>query len=452
MKDFLMSIVRSFVCALCAAALGALSIALMLALYDIPRTVELDVACWALLLLALALISEVLARREASMLVTLIACCAALYFGGEQVVARTVFLPGSSGFPVFLHICIWSSGAACAYACNKEPGSNAFVRLSDVLIMSIGGYMATLYALNEALNAPILAFSLAALLLSMLVTAALRAGGESDSVIRGAGMGGYLVIGALLLFCLLLAALLLSLSSDHVNSLVDAFLVVWSFVSKLAMQLMTILGLCLAFLFGGQRMMQTQYAAQNDSIAYQVGAMEAMETAPQWVVYLVMGVIGALILAVVLVILWALRTARFGRARKKKIRRRVTRTSKAGEALRALMAKAAGAIAFELSYRTHRRTPQGLYVLAVRMGRIKRLPKRKSESGGAYLRRLHTIALEQQRVSTLDRLADMLDLALYSTAKPHLSRGEADAMAAQIRAISPPPLIRANQHSADTQP
>ena len=94
-----------------------------------------------------------------------------------------------------------------------------------------------------------------------------------------------------------------------------------------------------------------------------------------------------------------------------------------GEALRALIAKVMGSIAFELHYRANRRTPQGLYVYAVRSCRIKLLPKHKSESAGAYIRRLHKILLAQTGLSTLDRLADMLDRALYSDAKPHLSRG-----------------------------
>ena len=441
MKDYLSNAIRSFASALGAAALGALCVALMLALYDMPRTVETDVLLWSCVLFALALISELLVRRGVSMLTCLLVLCAIMYFGGEQVIARTLFIPGSSGFPVFLRLCIWASGITCVYACHKEPGSNAFVRLSDTLILSIGSYMAILYALNEDMNVSILVFSLAALLLSMLVTAALRAGGESDSVIRGTGMGGYLVIGALLGVCLLLVVLILTASSGHVNGFVKAFLIVWSHVSKIAMKLLTVFGLFLAYLFGGQRMMKTQYAAQDHSIAYQAGPMEAMETAPQWVVYLIMGVIAALILAVVIVILWALRSARFGHAQKKKTRRRVTRTSKASEAIRTLIAKATAFISFELHYRTHKHTPQGLYVFAIRACRTKRIPRKRHESAGAYMRRLHGLLISQGEKSDLDALAGMLDNALYGGMQTRLARSQADAFAAQIRAIAPAPLI-----------
>lgn len=442
MKDFLSGVMRSFACALCAAAFGALTVALMLALYDIPRTADLALGFWAGTLLVLAIVCELLSRRDLSMLVYVAACCAILFFGGEQVVSRTVFIPGSGGFPVLLRMCIWVSGAVCAYVCQKEPGSNVFVRLSDMLILAIGAYMATLHALGEAMIMPVLVFALSALLLSMLVTASLRAGGESNSVIRGTGVGGYLVIGALLLICLLLAALLLYISGGHVDSIVELFLAVWRFLSSILKEAVTVIALLLARLFGPPRMMEQQSVIQEDSLAYSSGAMKEMGTAPQWAVYLVMGVIGALILAAILGVLWALRSTKLSRTRKRKTRRKVTRTSHVGAAIRALIAKAIGLITFELRYRAGRNTPQGLYVLTVRTCRVKLLPKRKSESAGAYIRRLHQILLAQTGISTLDRLADMLDLALYGHGNPHLSRGEADAFAAQIRAIAAPPIIK----------
>lgn len=441
-----MRVVRSFSCALSAAALGALSITLMLALYDIPRTVDMPVGRWAGVLLILSFVCELLAQRDLSMLAYLLVSGGILFFSGEQIVAHTAFIPGSGGFPVFLRMCIWTSGALCAYACQKEPGSNVFVRLSDVLILAIGAYMATLYALSEAILPPILALALSALLLSMLVTASLRAGGESDSVIRGTGMGGYLVIGALLLICLLLAALLLSVSSGHVDGIVDAFLLIWDFLSRIAMQLLTGIGLLLAYLFGGQRMMERQQVVQQDSLAYSGGGMEEMGAAPQWLVYLVMGVIAAVILTAILAILWALRATKLSRSRKKKTRRKVTRTSHIGAAIRALFARAVDLITFELRYRANRHTPQGLYVFAVRTCLTKRLPRRKHESPGAYLRRLHGVLTAQGGASELDQLAGMLDRALYGGMQTQLDRRQADAFAEQIRAIAAPPIIKPSKN------
>lgn len=442
MKDYISSVLRSFVCALTTAAYGALTIALMLALYDIPRTAQLAVLLWGGVLLAQSAACELLARRSMSMLAYLAVSAAILGFGGEQIVRYTTFTPASSGFPMLLRMCIWTSGAVCAYACQKEPGSNAFVRLSDILILSLGAYMATLYSLGEEMIPSVLALSLCALLLCMLISASLRAGGESDSVIRGTGMGGYLVIGLLLGLCLLLAALLLNVSGSHVSGLVEAFLLVWDVFSRAAMTMLTILGLLLARLFGGQRMMERQQIVHEDSPAYSSAIMQEMGTAPQWVVYLVMGLIGAVVLGVILAILWVLRSTKIGRTHKKKKRRKVTRSSHAMAAIRAALAKLCTLVTFELRYRANRRTPQGLYILAVRTGRIKRIPRKKHESPGAYIRRLHQMLLTQTGLSTLDRLADMLDRALYGDGKPHLSHGEADAFAAQIRAIAAPPIIK----------
>ncbi len=442
MKDYLTSAIRSFVCALIAAASGALSIALMLSLYDIQRTADLAVLPWGCVLLVLSLVCELLSRRSVSMLAYLAIGSVILFLGGEQVVRHTIFTPASVGFPIFLRLCIWASGGVCAWACQREPGSNMFVRLSDLLIIYIGIYMATLHALAEEMIMPVLGFALFSLLASMLVAAALRAGGESDNVVRGTGMGGYLVIGALLAVCLLLAALLLTLSSGHVSGFVEAFLAVWRIVSGTAVQAFTSLILFLSGLFGPPRAIARRPAVQQDSLAYSGGMMEEMGAAPQWVVYLVMGVIAALILAAILAILWTLRGTKLSRASRKKSRRKVTRTSHIGEAIRTLIARITNLISFELLYRVNRHTPQGLYVYAVRTCRIKLLHKEKRESAGAYIRRLHGILLAQTGLSTLDRLADMLDRALYSGTQPRLGRGEADAFAAQIRSIVPASIIK----------
>ena len=449
MKETLTSIARSFILSLICAAFGGLAIALMLALYDIPRTAVLAAVPWCTLLLIQAAINEFLIRRDPPLLLFLLLNAVLLFFGGEQVVSRSVFIPASSGFPAFLRLCIWLSGLAGVYACRKEPGSNAFVRLSDTLILCIGIYMASVQGLGEPFIPSALAPAASALALSLLLTASLRAGGESDSVIRGTGLGGYLVLFALLALCLLLAGGLLALGSGRVDGIVDAFLVVWNLFRRAATALMTALGLLLAYLFGNRRMMEQQLQiVQQDSPSYQDIAIEELGAAPQWVVHLIMGLIAACAVALVVVLLWMLRGKKLSRMRRQKKGRRVTRSSHIAQALRAWADKTVQAIAFEISYRMNRKTPQGLYVLAVRSCRAKRLHKRRDESPGAYIRRLHIILLAQTGLSTLDRLADMLDRALYSDGKPHLSQGEADAMTAQIRSIAAPPLIRLGK--ADT--
>ena len=45
-------------------------------------------------------------------------------------------------------------------------------------------------------------------------------------------------------------------------------------------------------------------------------------------------------------------------------------------------------------------------------------------------------------IATPEVYADMLDRALYGDGKPHLSRGEADTFAAQIRTIAAPSILK----------
>ncbi|MBQ4265070.1 MAG: hypothetical protein IJB85_06120 [Clostridia bacterium] len=448
MKETLTGIARSFVSALITAAFGALAIALMLTLYDMPRTVFLAFVSWGTLLLAQAVLNELLIRHDPPLLLFLLLNAAMLFWGSEQIAARTVFTPASSGFLIFLRLCIWLSGLTGALACRKEPGSNVFVRLSDTLILCTGIYMASTQGLGKPFIPSALALALAALALSLLLTASLRAGGESDSVVRGVGIGGYLVLFALLALCMLLAGGLLVLGSGRVDGIVNAFLAAWDLFGRVAMAAMTALGFLLAYLFGNRRMMEQRQITQQDSPAYQDVVMEELGAAPQWVSYLIMGLLAACAVALLFAVIWAMRGKRFGRIHRAKSHRRITRTSRIGETLRAWANNIAQTIAFELRYRANRKTPQGLYVLALRCCRVKRLPRRTDESPGAYIRRLHGILLAQKGLSTLDRLADMLDRALYGDGKPHLSRGEADAMAAQIRSIAAPPLIRLDK--ADT--
>lgn len=438
MKDHIGSALRSFAAALTAAALGALCIALMLALYDIPRTMELAFVPWAALLLMQALVCQLLVSRSATLLAYLLANGFLLLVFGEQVVARTLFIPGSSGFPVFLRICIWISGMTCAYAAQKQPGSNVFVRCADALIIAGTSYMAIVFALGEAAIPSAAVLTLSALLLCMVLTAALRAGGESDSVIRGAGAGGWLVLGALLGICLLLAVLLLSLTGSHIGGLVDRLLLLWNLIADAAVSILTAFALLMARLLGGPHTIARPAVYQEDSLAYQSGPMKETGTAPEWVVYLVMGLIAALIIAGILAILIALRRTRLQASPSKRRRRKAKRKSYAAHALRALLCKAAEAISFEIFYRLNSRSVQGLYVLAVRTCRLKRLPRLKRESPGAYIRRLHGILLSQSGPSTLDELAALLDLALYGGVQTPLSRRQSAAYAAQLRALSAP--------------
>jgi len=181
--------------------------------------------------------------------------------------------------------------------------------------------------------------------------------------------------------------------------------------------------------------MRREYTVSESGAA--MAAEEIIESAPvpQWISYVFLAVLALLVLLVVGVILWALHNARFSRTRLSRRRRRVTRKSHLSSALAVLLQKAFDRIAFEVSYLLSRRTPQGLLVLAQRTGALHKLPRKKSESGGAYLRRLHGILLAQGSASSLDALALQLDQALYAGQKCTLTNEEYASCISQIRSI-----------------
>lgn len=433
MKQHLSNILRSFACGLAISALGAMIIALMLALYDIPRTATIAFAPWVLTLLAIAFVSEILYARGSNLLVYIAASVAALLMIGGRVVSSTVFDPGSSGFPVFLRILVWLSGLVCAYAVYKLPPSDVFVRLGDALILSLAAYLAACFFLGDAMIMPFLVFALGALCLSLLTAALLRAGGESDRVVRGAGTGGMLILAAVFGACVLLVSALLGMVSGKINGIVDLLLSLWAAILRLLSRALELFARIVA-LFAPKPVHYNMAPVQEDSFIPQNAGLEITAKMPQWAIYLFMGLIGGLILAAVLAILYMLRGTKIKRTARKNPRR-VTRTSRMLEAIMARLAMIREAIAFELLYRAHRRTPQGLYVLAVRACRLTRRKKRPGESPGAFIRRLHALLIESSGMSTLDALADKLDRTLYAGETVPLSHGESDAFAAQIQAV-----------------
>jgi len=433
MKQHLLNVLRGFACGLASSALGALLIALMLALYDVPRTVALSILPWALVLLALSVIGEILYARGANMLLLFAACGLALHLGAEQVVARTAFIPASSGFPMLLRIVTYASGAALVWTVHKLPPSDLFVRLADALIISLTVYLAACFFLGDALIMPIAALSLLSLCLCLLTAAILRAGGESDRVIRGAGAGGLLILGALLGACALLVSALLSLVFGNVTGLVDALLAAWHAAVRVIARVFELFVRFIA-LFAPKPVQYNMTLSSEDSTVLGAAGLEAAEPMPQWVIVLFIAVIILLLLAAVIAILWALRHTKLSR-KPRRAARRVARSSRMMEALLARLAAIREAVAFELAYRKNRRTPQGLYVLAVRACRLSRRRKRPSESPAAFIRRLHADLLYASGLSTLDALAAKLERALYAGETVPLSRGESDAFAAQIQAI-----------------
>lgn len=433
MKEHFNAILRSFAAALCSASLCLLTIALMLALYDIERTFFPACALWAILLLVQAIASEIMVSRSATMLVYLSVNAILVFLGARLVVENTLFVPGSHGFPMLLGWMVSACGMHLAYAAQKLPESNFFVRYADVLIAAIVFYLASVFALHESFHAQTLGFSLLALLLAMVTTAALRAGGESDSVIRGTGLGGWLVLGALVLICLLLTSAVITLSSGHVDSLVSVVLIVWQRLCAICSFLFTAFVRFIALFVGKPKAYRQNLTVQTAETP-DMAAMEIID-APGWIVYIFIALIIGLIIFALVVILHMLHGTKLTRSGRTLKKRKVTRQSHFLRALRELIAKAAERIAFEIAYRRHRHTPQGLYVLARRTGMLHKFAQRPYESGGAYLRRYHKALLERSMPSSLDVLAMQLDAALYGGQSIRLSTEEYETFAAQIASL-----------------
>ena len=436
MKEHLNAIVCSFICALACAALSALLIALMLSLYDIERTVLLDIGVWVLALAVQAIANEIMVACGTTQLIFLIVNSALLLFGSHLLVSRTVFIPGSAGFPVLLRMLFFLSGFTGAYTAQKEPGSNVFVRQQDALILLATAYLGTSFALGDALHVPILGLALITFILSITLSAALRAGGESDSVIRGTGVGGWLILLALLVLCLLFTAAILALSGSHIENLVDAILFLWRVVCRVSEA-------CLHVLAWFLSLFVRKYQPNHVNPVYETSAIPDLEDigpvdAPAWIVYVLWGALSCVLITAVIALLRMLHGTKLTRTRAAKRRRRITRKSHFLSALRAMFAALAGRIAFETAYRFGPPSPQRLYVLAVRTGFVNRIGKRRAESPGAYLRRYHRTLAAQQAESSLDVLADTLDAALYGGAKPTLSRTEYERIARQIRSLRGP--------------
>jgi len=283
-KTHLSNAMRGFVCGFAASALGSLFIALALTLYDIPRTAALAAPQWAALLLLLALLVEFLCARSSNLLVCVAGSCALLLLFGEKIVSASVFTPASSGFPVLLRLLIWTSGFVSAYTVYKLPSSDLFVRLADALIVAVTLYLASCFYLGDPLITPILVLSFLALIVCLLTAAFLRAGGESDRVIRGAGAGGLLVF-AMLGVCLMAVSALLALVSGRINSVVGALLSLWNACVRLIARVFEAFVRLIA-LIAPKPVHYNMVLDQQDSLPISSMGLEVSAKMPRWAICL----------------------------------------------------------------------------------------------------------------------------------------------------------------------
>lgn len=436
MKERISNVLRSFVYSVGASALMALLLALVLSLYDQTHTVSLPVLPWAGMLLALCAVNETLAPRGLPMLVYGAVNAALAAAGLCFLLGETAFFPESMGFRVLLGFMMGASAAVCAVCAQKLPGSNAFIRQADSLLVCMALLMASTHFLEKPLNSVIMAYTAAALLLSLVAAARLRAGWESENVVRGSGAGGMVVLGAVLALCLALCAALIALGSGQVDSLVSLAAKVWALLGLVMEKVILVFSALLSVNF--YKNIRLERVAEHYTVTVvPLNDEQAMGTAPLWVVYGFLALLALLFLVFVVALLFDFRGKRVLRAKKTVRRRVVTRKSHLLSAIAALLVRIRDAAAFELRYRFGKRVPQTLYVYAQRRFRLTKLAQRRSESPGAYLRRLHGVLLAQGEASSLDALASQADAAIYAGEAIVLDRQEYAAYAAQICKVRP---------------
>ena len=436
MRERISNVLRSAVYSIGASALMALLLAFMLSLHDQTHTVSLPVLPWAGLLLVLCAVDEILAPRGLPLLVYGALNTALAAAGVFFLLGRTAFFPESMGYRVLLGFMMAMSTGIGAVSAQKLPDSNAFIRQSDSLLVCMAMLMASTHFLNQPLNTPVMAYAAAALLLSLIAAARLRAGGESENVVRGSGVGGMVVLVAMLALCLALCAALIALGSGQVDSLVALAAKVWALLGLVMEKIVRVFAALLSVNFYKNIRLEKVVDHYTVTIV-PLNDEQAMGTAPLWLVYGFLALLGLFFLVFVVALLFDFRGKRVLRTKKNTRRRVVTRKSHLLSAIAALFVRARDTVAFELHYRFGKRVPQTLYVYAQRKFRLTKLAQRRSESPGAYLRRLHSLLHAQGEASSLDALAEQTDAAIYGGEAIVLSRQEYAAYAAQIRKVRP---------------
>ena len=421
---------RSFAAGLGAAALCALFLALLLSIYDEARWVELPLLRWTATLLFASVLCEIMAPRGLPLLLYAAVNAAVAAGGIYAVTDAALFVPASGGYAVFLGCMVGASVAFCALYAQKQPDSNLYLRITDMLLIGMVVLLACACLLKKPVNMPVLGFATAGLALSLATTAKLRAGGESENVVRGSGIGGFLVLGAVLAACLLICLALILLGGGQVEGIVAAASAVWRMLGWIAEKGISLFAAFLALDFGRYNVLKPEVGYYTVSVI-PLDDEQAAGQAPMWIVYGFLLLLAVALLALIIGFLLDFKGKRVLRAERTRKRRVVTRKSHLLAALAALLGSARDAAAFEMTYRFGPRIPQTLFVFAVRRHR----GRRKNESPGVYMRRLHATLCAQGEASSLDRLAELIDAAVYGGQRILLTRQEYAQYSAQICAV-----------------
>lgn len=359
----------------------------LLTQWDMALALRLWIAAAALQLLA----GNRMMERGVSWSVYLIIQGAFIAAGTAAVVLRSWFADYEADMRIFLAGCTVVTGLHSAYVSYRLPGANGIMRFVDLLIAAAAFYLYVAFQMQKPGDGQILTAVVFSLVMNLLVVNHLRTGGEDGRVIRGAGAGSRLALAGILAGCLLATGIIVGMASGQVHSAVDVLLLVLQGIYQVLSVIFGAVGRVLAFiiLFLVAVFPMAPQAARENASAQVSQEMEELveETGlklPPWVLGAVLAVV---LLALAGWTLYQLKGIRIRRVSKAAVRRRVVRKSHLLEAVTAIFRQIWERLAFEWEYLRHRNSPQGLLVLAERVGRKHHLARRPNESPGAYIRR-----------------------------------------------------------------
>lgn len=376
----------------------------------------------------------------------------AVIAGTWLTVRSSYCYPGNVEMMIFLGACVIYTGMHSAYAAYHLPDSNGILQGVDRLIGVLAFYLFMEFLAGSQSRIDFVGLTLIAMVLNLLAVNQLRTGGEHGNVICGAGTGGKLVLLVIVAGCLIVTGAIVGKASGQVHSAVDMILLflryLWSMLSVVFRILGAILGrifLLIAMLLPSM----PPQARASLQMSMQEEIMEVVDAAgfdvPLWVFQLLLALAAAVLVGY---ILYQLRGTRVQRIRRGIRKRKVFRKSRFFAALRERLMQIRDQLELEWNYRRYRKTPEGLLILAERVGQRNRLKRHINESPGEYMRRF-AAALDDQVLeggalecrdedkNHLQELAHLLDQIYYGGRKCELNPAVYDRYVRQIQALQP---------------
>ncbi|MCD8084423.1 MAG: hypothetical protein LUE86_13185 [Clostridiales bacterium] len=280
------------------------------------------------------------------------------------------------------------AGAASWY----HHGPNGILRYVDVLVVETAFYLYTVSFTGTSADTELLTFTLLVLALDLFTVGRLRTREEGGRMIRGSGIGTGIVAAAAVGLCLLASGVVAGIASGQVHSAVDLFLAAASVILGILSAVFHVIGVALGYLilFLLRLLPSSPQQAEGDAVfTMQNVGEEALEKSgvqiPMWVALIFLAVAA---LALVVCIFYRFRGVRMERTGLRKVRTQVVRNSHFLEAWRMLFRRLREKLRFARLYRRYRKTPEGLFVLAERVGRSLKMNRRAAESPAEYVKRL----------------------------------------------------------------